>query len=118
MKSEGVRTSSFRWSGIERVLLFLIVAGFILANLSSFIPISTLEDHQTHVATSPIDAINDQSIVTQGTDSLSKRQIPPSPSTIPVIPVTPATLPVEELPPSIWDTSRTAALGNVLVNDA
>lgn len=115
MKSEGVRTSSFRWSGIERVLLFLIVAGFILANLSSLSPISTLEYHQIHVATSHIDAINDQSTVTQGTDSSSKRQIPPSPSTIPVILVTPATLPVKELPPSIWDTSSTAALGNVLV---
>ena len=99
------------WAGIERIGLFLIVAGFILANFYSLSPTfhtdtSPKKDDQTKN-----DFMSSQSNSKQQSIDSSASPLPlPLPSTL-----QPAILPVKVLPSPLWSIPSTASLGNVLV---
>jgi hypothetical protein len=105
------------WAGIERIGLFLIVAGFILANFYSLSPTSggytsSLKDQSQNEVMSSQSIAKQQSIYS----SASPLPLPsPSTSTIPIQELRPAILPVKVLPSPLWSIPSTASLGNVLV---
>jgi len=114
MKSDKL-SSSLRWSGFERILLLIIVAGFILANLSSFSPLPNREDDRTHTVTTAPQSDHSTSVSTSSETNEPLLELATSLSTSTSEEIIPVAIMTKELPPSVWDISSTASLGNVLV---